>query len=205
MKKVKLSIFLLLIINSFLHSQPSVHSSFNINYSGFNYRIGGEYFFANHFSAGLGIKYLSWRPVTDNQGHVFRNRLRPNNFKEKIGFYTTFNYYPFKKHKYLNPFIGYDFIFTKSSLIVHFYSFKGYLVNPVTGEEIEVFELVEDYLTEPLISIENTINIGFDATIYKGLKLTQKVGGGVQHVYKVPMEYGPIEGFASFVSQFPNH
>jgi len=180
-------------------SQPSVHSSFNISYTGINSRLGGEYFFSNHFSAGIGVKLLSFRPVTDNQGHVFRDRLKPNNFKEKMGFYTTFNYYPFKKHNYLNPFIGYDFNFTKSSKQVHFYNFKGYLENQETGELIEIFQLVETHLTNPMISLENTLQIGLDITIFKGLKLTQKVGGGAQHVYKVPIEYGPLDGFANFI------
>lgn len=180
-------------------AQISIHSSFNMNYTGYNYRLGGEYFFLKHFSTGLGVKYLSWHPVTDNQGTIFKNRLRPNNFKESLGLYATFNYYPFKKNKHINPFLGYDFNFTKSSLIVHFYSFKGYLINPTTGEQIEVFELVEDYLTEPMIAIDNTLQIGFDAIIYKGLKLTQKVGGGLQNVYQVPVQFGPINGSFNFI------
>lgn len=171
--------------------QISLQATFGKSVTGLSYRVGANYSVVkNHLEIGGGIKIIQWRRITDDQNEVFTNRFRPDNFAEHLGGYFSLKYHPLKHSVCrINPYIFYDLSVSHATLVNHSYFYKGTVYDSAKGKNIDLLELVEDKF-KPVTAVEHHLGIGFDFTIYKGLQLTQQIGGGLAHFHNVEWRTG---------------
>lgn len=170
-------IITLTLIISAATAQPSVDFTFNRTIVGYNYRLGLNYFFKNHFSTGLAVKYIEWIN-TDNQ----QFELKPLNFKEHLGLNYNFSYFFLKPDKVFKPFMFYDFSLTKATKVIDGIVLVGDFDSISGSWNVSYQKVYVEY--EPAVALEHYIGLGFDIEIYKGLRLTERGGLGLAHYTK---------------------
>lgn len=179
-------IFILTFLKTNSQQYADVGIGFQYTHPGFSWSIDGEYE-VKRFGIGAALKIIQFRHPQIENNQVFRNKLVPLYTGEYFGFGLNTKFYILKNRNFIiQPFINYNFIFTRSSLWLYGVSPEGIVVDPITGEEKQIYTFLDIRTHPPMIMLENFINIGADVRIYKGLYFTQKAGLGIALMYNIP-------------------
>ena len=173
-------------VTTFLYGQTSVETGFVKSGTGFSLRGGVGHLFPNRLEVGGGLKVIYWKGIIDNRHWEYRNRFRPETTGEMLGAYGYLNYYLLKGDRVVQPFVGTDFSFSRSSRYVK----RNKIVetpSPFDGSTKPRIEEVH-YVYDPIPLLESHLSAGLNVRLFDQLYLDQKVGFGVMHMLED--EYG---------------
>lgn len=159
MNRKILTTLLGVIFSSLCWSQVDLSLNYTLSHPGRNIgiEVSGRVKQYNEFGGGIFVNLPQFGMPSPDA--VYRRKLQPVSGLDYLGFDVFYQRYFLTKLPHIQPYVFYNFQYTCSSR-------KSY-----TGVSYSTPEI-----TRNLSWIDQSVGVGFSATIFKGLYITQKIG-----------------------------
>lgn len=196
MKNIILITFFYCLASISLYAQTQLSLGYHKSFVGHNIRLGASWVLKDHYTVGLGIKYLQWQ-FFNNNPDAYTNRFRPSNFLEHWGLYGNIKYNILKREKAIRPFFYYDVSLTHAAqdLTGVFIGLGEYLIN----NDYALYLYDGTIVTYEAATVsEHNIGIGVDIKFNENWSLSQRIGAGFIFFHERDKIFNYISGLENW-------